>query len=218
MADMKPQGTQQYAVESGYESGDANVKSVIAGLGIIFAGTIVVMAAMFGMFNVLNGRITEQDEKIPVALTSRIVPPEPRLLPSPYTDEAPEAARLGQSTEDGYPWDKRNLEAGVQYAEANAYGKTQENTLRIPIERAMELEAGTPSGTGTPGIMAWQPEYPATVMGKTPQGELNLPGSAGKPKDEVRTFDKKPYWESPDEKYSVESSGGTLLQSGDLSR
>ena len=217
MADMKPQGTQQYAVESGYESGDANVKAVIAGMSIIIVSTLVVMAAMFGMFNVLNGRITEQDEKIPVALTARIIPPEPRLLPSPYSDEAPEAARLGNSTEDGYPWDKRNLEAGVQYAEANAYGKTQEGTLRIPIERAMELEAGTAPGTGTPGIMSWQPGYPAIVMGKT-NGTLNLPGSAGRAKDEVRTFDKKPYWESPDEKYSVESSGGTLLQSGDLSR
>ena len=67
--------------------------------------------------------------------------------------------------------------------------------------------------------MAWQPEYPAIVMGKT-EGAINAPGLPGetKAKDEVRTFDKKPYWESPDEKYSVESSGGTLLQSGDLSR
>jgi hypothetical protein len=219
MADHKPQGTQAYSVESGYESGDANVKSVVAGLTIILVSTLVVMLAMFGMFRVLNNRVLEQDDKIPVALAQRIIPPEPRLLPEAYSDEAGEADKLGATSEDGYPWDKRNLEIGKQYDEANAVGQTPQKTTRIPIDRAMALQAGVnPDATtdaGTPAIMAWQPEYPALVAGKTDE-TMNL--VAGKKRVDRRIFDDRPYWESKDEKYNSESTGGTDLKISDLGR
>ena len=210
MADMKPQGTQKYSVESGYESGDANVKSIVTGLSIILVSVFVVMAAMFGMYNVLNGRITDEEEKTPVALTSAIRPPEPRLLPSPYTDTAPEAAKIGQSSADEYPWDKRNLEIENQYNEANAYARNTDGSVRIPIAQAMEMQAQG-AGPSTPAAMSWQPEYPVIVAGKTGQ-TMNL--TEGTTNYDPRIFDKRPYWETQDEKFTVESTGGRALTQG----
>lgn len=242
MADMKPQGTQQYSVESGYESGDANVKAVVTGLAIILVATLVVMAAMFGMFNVLNSRLVERDEKIAQqspALTARIVPPEPRLLPSPYTDEFPEVVAQvkkegtdpARATEDVLPWDKRNLEIEQQYDLANASGththaetnyssvtgarQIQREQLRIPIADAMRIMAGSDEPS-TPAIMTWQPEHPAFIAGVDEKGTMNL--DPEKKNTDRRIFDDRPYWETQDEKFSSDSSGGRLLRAGELSR
>ena len=239
MADMTPQGTQAYGVESGYERGDANVRGVVQGLLIIFTGTGVVMAAMFGMFNVLNKRLILEENRTPVALTRAIVPPEPRLLPSPHTDEEPEAQAIakqsaqqeGQSSEavqqaaerttaDGLPWDKRNLEIVQQYDETNSY-KNVDGVQRIPIKRAMQLEAGVPTG-GSPASMTWQPEHPRLVAGENGKGTMNLElGTKEQPntkQQDYRIYDDRPYWESPDEQFTVISSGGTILKKGQLSR
>lgn len=218
MADHKPQGTQKYAIESGYESGDANVKSVVTGLSIILTSVIVVMAAMFGMFNVLNGRIIDEDEKTPVALSQAIVPPQPRLFPSPYTDTVPESFAANQSAPDVYPWDVRNLEIENQYDEANVYAKNNDGTVIIPIAEAMAMEAGVATNaatgeTGTPAVMSWQPEYPILMAGKTGQ-TMNLPYGTTKVSKEI--FDFRPrYWEAQSEKFTVESTGGRTLVAGD---
>ncbi|HEX8463763.1 MAG TPA: hypothetical protein VF627_04025 [Abditibacterium sp.] len=220
MADMTPQGTQDYAVESGYEAGDANVKAIVSGLSIILASTLVVMAAMFGMFNFLNRQANEAASKVPVALSQRIVPPEPRLLPEPYTDERAEAKALGASTPDVMPWDKRNLEIVRQYDEANSTaryrGETRE-AIRIPIARAIEVMSGKKGGS--PAAMPWQPEYPRLMAGET-QGkegrEMNL--VPGRKIQESSTFDDRPNWETQDEKFTTDSSGGTILTPGRMSR
>ena len=231
MADMTPQGTQAYGVESGYERGDANVRAVVQGLAIIFIGVFVVMAAMFGMFNFLNRRLISQENRTPVALTRVIVPPEPRLLPSPLTDEAPEAEAIAKTlgenparaTPDVYPWDKRNLEIDDQYREVNSFGKNPDGSQRIPIKNAMQKLAGVREG-GTPSSMSWMPEHSRVVAGEN-EGTTNLkaqmPGSratTGTKQEDVRTYDYRAYWESQDEKYTVESSGGTSLKPGKVSR
>ncbi len=222
MADMTPQGTQAYGVESGYERGDANARSVVQGLLIIFVGVFVVMAAMFGMFNFLNRRLIAQESRTPIALTRAIVPPEPRLLPSPHTDEAPEAEAVantlgenpGRTTPDGYPWDKRNLEVDDQYREVNSYGTNPDKSLRIPIKEGMEKLAGVREG-GTPGSMSWMPEHPRVVAGEN-NGTLNL--EQGRKQEDERTYDYRAVWESQDEKETTESSGGTSLKSDHMSR
>lgn len=217
MADHKPQGTQNYAVESGYESGDANVKSIVTGLSIILVSTGVVMAAMFGMFNVLNGRINDEHLKTPAALSQVVVPPQPRLFPSPYTDTATEAYNAKQSAADLYPWDVRNLEIGNQYDETNVYTKNDDGSVRIPIAQAMAIQAGIDSKVatgenGTPAVMSWQPEYPLLMAGKTGQ-TMNLPYGSTKVSKEI--FDLRPkYWEAQDEKFTVESTGGRTLVEG----
>ena len=218
MADHKPQGTQQYAIESGYESGDANVKSIVTGLSIILVSTLVVMAAMFGMFNVLNGRVNDEQAKTPPALAQGIVPPQPRLFPSPYTDTAPEAYEARQSAPDIYPWDVRNLEIENQYDEANVYAKNDDGSVRIPIAEAMALQAGVApnaesGANGTPAVMSWQPEYPVLMAGKTDE-TMNLPYGSTKVSKEI--FDLRPkYWEAQGEKFTVESTGGRTLTKGD---
>ena len=214
MADMKPQGTQDFGVESGYETGDANVRAVVQGLMIILVATGVVMLAMFGMFNYLNARSNEAAARVPSALAKRIVPPEPRLLPSPYSDTMQESKKLGASSPDGYPWDKRTLEIGDQYNQANTYGQSQTG-LKVGIATAMEKLAGTAPGTGSPGAMSWQPEYPRLIAG-TNKEQIRL--EVGKKQQDPRIFDERPYWESQDEKFNSDSSGGTLLKSGQLSR
>jgi hypothetical protein len=231
MADMTPQGTQQYGVESGYERGDANVRAVVQGLAIIFIGVFVVMAAMFGMFNFLNRRLIAQENRTPVALTRVIVPPEPRLLPSPLTDEAPEAEKVAKTlgenpdraTPDGYPWDKRNLEIDDQYKEVNSYGKNPDGSQRIPIKDAMQKLAGVQEG-GTPGSMSWMPEHSRVVAGEnggTTNLEARLPNSratSASKQEDFRIYDYRAFWESQDEKYTVESSGGASLKPGKVSR
>lgn len=217
MADHKPQGTQNYAVESGYESGDANVKSIVTGLSIILVSTGVVMAAMFGMFNVLNGRINDEQQKTPVALSQVVVPPQPRLFPSPYTDTATEAYNAKQSAADLYPWDVRNLEIGNQYDETNVYTKNNDGSVRIPIAQAMAMQAGidpkaATGENGTPAVMSWQPEYPLLMAGKIGQ-TMNLPYGSTKVSKEI--FDLRPkYWEAQDEKFTIESTGGRTLVEG----
>jgi len=222
MADMTPQGTQAYGVESGYERGDANVRSIVQGLAIIFTGVVVVMAAMFGMFNFLNRRIEADQAKTPVALTQAIVPPEPRLLPSPHTDEAPKAAAVAQAlgedpnrvTADGYPWDKRNLEIGQQYNEANSYGKNPDGSYRIPIKYGMQKYVGTADG-GTPASMSWMSEHPRLVAGENGQ-TMNL--EQGHKQGDERIYDYRAVWEAQDEKYTPWSSGGASLKAGEMSR
>ncbi len=222
MADMTPQGTQDYGVESGYEAGDVNVKAVVSGMSIIMASTLVVMAAMFGMFNFLNRQANDAADRVPVALASRIVPPEPRLLPEPYTDERKESKYMGATTPDVLPWDKRNLEIVLQYDEANAYAKYKgeggREAIRIPMQRAIELEAGLPpqkESKAPAAIMTWQPEHPRLVAGEK-NGTMNL--IKGQKNVEPTTFDERWVWETPDEKFNSESSGGLLLKGGQISR
>ncbi len=218
MADMKPQGTQDYGVESGYESADANIKAVVSGLSIILVSTLVVMAAMFGMFNYLNRQAEEADARVPLAMTERIVPPEPRLLPQAYTDEFKEAQERGAETPDVFPWDKRNYEIVTQFNEANGYQRFRDaegrEAIRIPVARAIERISGAPS-KGTPAIMTWQPEHPRFIAGEK-NGSMNIVPS--QKNVEPATFDLRPYWETQDEKFSTDSSGGRALQSGRLSR
>jgi hypothetical protein len=225
MADMTPQGTQEYAVETGYESADANIKAVVSGLSIIFASTLVVMAAMFGMFNYLNRQQQEVADRVPVALAERVIPPEPRLLPEPYSDTFAEAKALKADSPDVLPWDKRNNEIVLQYDESNSYAKYKgeggAEAIRIPISRAIELEAGTATGKegqekAPAAVMTWQQAHPRLVAGMNDKGTMNL--IPGQKNVEPSTFDEKWKWESQDEKFSSESSGGLLLKPGQISR
>ena len=214
MSDIKPQGTQAYGVESGYESADANIKSIVSSLGILMVSVFVVMAAMLAMFNYFNHYFDRLDAANPIVFKQTVVPPEPHLLPLPYTDELKDHTfkanfKAGiQRTPDGFPWDKRNLEIVDQYAEANSYKDLGNGHFRIPISVAMDLDSH--SAKGTPSAMAWQPEYPRLMAGTT-KGTMNT-GAAST--EDHHTFEDRPSWESPDERFTVESTGGTDLKTG----
>jgi len=220
MSDIKPQGTQAYGVESGYESADANIKSIVSMLGILMVSVFVVMAAMLAMFNYFNHYFDRRDAALPITFKQTVVPPEPHLLPLPYTDELNDPTFKSnvklkiQQTPDGFPWDKRNLEIVDQYTEANSYKDLGGGRYRIPVSVAMEKDSH--SVKGTPSAMAWQPEYPNLMTGTTEaehgkKGTMKAPGE----KLDVRTtFDDRPSWESPDERFTVESTGGSSLKAG----
>lgn len=236
MADMKPQGTQAYGIETGYEHGDANVGAVVSGMTIILTSTLVVMAAMFAMFNYLNKQADKADAKAPLALTQTVIPPSPRLLPNPYTDryreldEAKAKYGLTGDTPDPLPWDKRTLEISKQEDESNPSAEYMEVLnqklaaearktgqpveRRIPVAAAMELEAGVKPGQGIPAAMAWQEDYAPRVAGKT-DGGMNLNIDKKKAVGRThRTFDERAAWESPDEQFSTDSGGGANLGLG----
>ena len=211
MADMKPQGTQSYGVESGYETGDGMcVRSCRDFPSLWFQ-------PVRDAGDVWDVQLPQRAPKCgggsgPDVMAQRIVPPEPRLLPSPYSDTVPEANKFGASSADPYPWDKRTLEIGNQYDEANTYGQSQAG-LKVGIATAMEKLAGTAPGTGTPSAMSWQLEYPRLIAG-TKGGQINL--MPGQKQQDERIFDERPFWESQDEKFNNDASGGTLLQEGQL--
>ena len=200
MADMKPQGFQTAGIPEDYERGDANLRSVASVMAIILSSALVAMLAMWGMFNVLNNFYSAPDKKMPALTKVAVVPPEPRLLPSPYTDEFQEVQGKGRfkiraSTPDVFPWDKRDLEIDLQNAEANGYRLNPDGTARIPIAEAMRREVGG----GTPSLMPWQRDYPEIMQNANPAPQ---------------TFDRKPDWETTDETFNVESTGGKALKSG----
>lgn len=208
MSDMTPQGTQAYGVENGYEHTDANVSSVLAGVAVILSAVFVCMAVV-GVLQMYFMRVFDaRDAAIPAAYKQVQVPPAPRLLPNPYTDTykgaAMEAARTGERgfSRDNYPWEKRTDEMVNQYAEANAYGQNADGSNRIPIARAMELEAGgngavSNAASGTPAMMPWQVGYSNAMAGAS-----------------AYTFDRRADWESDDEKFTAGSASGTNLHAG----
>src|SRR5215831_1692976 len=113
-------------------SRDVNVRGVLLfGLWLL-VGSIAAMAAMFGLFRLLERRQERTDKLLPpqVAVSLQRTPPEPRLEPDPLALRrelrAEEDARL-----TSYGWVDRS--SGV---------------VRIPIARAMELllERGVPGG------------------------------------------------------------------------
>lgn len=227
MSDIKPQGTQSYGVESGYERSDANTTSVMIGLLIVFSGTFVCMATVYQVNGFFARKYAARDAALPATYTRKINPPLPRLLPSPYTDTYAKVAMIGRRTNeagltpDGNPWDKRQAEIYAQYAEANSYGHSVPadgpagaETNRIPVARAMELEAGVTEG-GTPAIMPFQADY-ASLEAGTRDGAMNL--VPGEKTDSRDTFDQRARWDSPDEKFTADSASGTNLHAGEMSR
>lgn len=117
---------------SGHEHRDANVRNVAAfgiGLSVLLAGVLLVMAWLFFFL----GRNQEFASSPPMA-TSREIPPQPRLQVTPVTD-LKQMRAAEDSILNSYAWVDR-----------------QEGTVRIPIERAMELLAqrGLPARSGSP--------------------------------------------------------------------
>jgi hypothetical protein len=159
------------------------------------------------------------------------------LLPSPYSDEQPEAVKQyiaegknpKYASEDALPWDKRTSEIELQFDEANAYGTYQhvdkdyftpqakiktEERIRIPVAEAMKIMSGS-NKAGTPAVMTWQSDHPAMMAGK--DGKTMILDPAKKNTDET-IFDKRPHWETQDEKFTSDSTGGRILSGEDLSR
>lgn len=213
--DITPQGVQVAGTPDNYERGDANPRAVTGVMAIILGSTLVVMLAMYGMFVYLNKQMMASDKRLPAMYAENVpAPPEPRLLPMPKTDEFSEMNKgetniITMKVPNVFPWDYRELEIAKQSAEINSYfvptpeQQKQGMAMRIPIAEAMRRE----TNAGTPALMPWQDNYSAAMRESREKGQIR-----------PKTFDLKPEWETQDERFTSDSSGGSLLSADDLSK
>lgn len=127
MADMIPQGVQREGVDGGYERGDANIRSVVVAISVILSATLIVMVVALGGFFALRAR--EEGKDVAFAKTAaRVIPPEPRLLPSPLT-----------ARDNILPWERGAIEMSEQKSSLTRYGFTdkERGLVTIPVEQAM---------------------------------------------------------------------------------
>jgi hypothetical protein len=99
MADMIPQGTQDYAVDNGHERGDVNISSTVSSGIVVVITVIVAMLAMAGMFRYLLKREEAKDVATPKLFTRVTRPSGPPLLPSVERDELPWVAYQNERRE-----------------------------------------------------------------------------------------------------------------------
>lgn len=229
MSDMRPQGIPN-GPESAYEHDDVSIKPIVNSMLIVGTTTLVVMAAMYGMNNFMAHYYDRRDAALvaqqSVYARPQMIPPEPRLLPNPHTDNQAEIevlkkrmAATGQRpvlrdgeklpvlTRDRLPWDKRNDEIVDQDDETNEAVKGKS----IPVAAAMALDAGAPLGKGTPGVMPWQQSYPIRTAGTQGAG-MNLSQDSKEARLQPSIFEHRAYWDSPDEKFTADSAGGLTLK------
>lgn len=161
--DMIPQGAPVQGLDGGYESTDANVKSVIWSMVIILGSCAVVVALLIPMFRFFENRELAKEANIPDIYAQEVIPPKPRLLPSPVDEtesklslgsgvdyakapfrraESPVREARDYSTDNLLPWDKMMAEATVEEVQAHSYTKEKDGRYTVPIDRAMELVAG----------------------------------------------------------------------------
>ena len=88
MADMIPQGTQDYAVDNGHERGDVNVRHTLISAVVVVSAALVTMLAMAGMFRYLLQRETQKDKMTPALYSYAQRPAGPPLLPSIVSDKS----------------------------------------------------------------------------------------------------------------------------------
>ena len=175
MADMIPQGTQENGVANGHEEGDANIRAVVGTMTVILVSAAVVAGMLIPMFGYFTAREKAKDAGTPAMFMKRVVPPKPRLLPSPFdaSDNATTRANFNspsgqmnpqnlpreaydKTSDDLLPWDKMRDETSRDEALADtAHRNTQTGTVSMPIESAIDLMAvdgkGKTAGTETNG-------------------------------------------------------------------
>jgi hypothetical protein len=170
--DMIPQGAPVDGLHGGYEASDANVRSVVWSMALILGSSAVIVALLIPMFRYFEGRENAKDAKIPDVYAQEVIPPKPRLLPSPVDEtetklslgagadyakapfrraESPVREARDYTTDNLLPWDKFMAEATVEEIQANSYTREKDGTYTIPIERAMEVVTNEPP--------AYKPKY-----------------------------------------------------------
>jgi|SRR5579864_2390966 len=107
---------------SGHESSDASVRAVVYTLAGLAAGAVLVGFLVYGIFWYLAGHPLSVPRTNPMASTAPAIPPAPRLEEHPVVD-----LHELHSQEDKL---------------LTTYGWTDKDKgmVRIPIDRAMELE------------------------------------------------------------------------------
>lgn len=139
---------QQHDSAHGYETRDVSMSVVWVGVGsmvVVIAVCMVLMVALLKAF-MAAPRPVAKDK--PIINYGRLLPPEPRLQPTPPRD----LAEFRESEE--------------RFLHSYGWINKEEGVVRIPIERAIELVA-------TRGIPAWLPaEEEAIPQASSESAEL----------------------------------------------
>lgn len=181
MADMIPQGTQERGVANGHEEGDANLRAVVGTMTVILVSAAVIAGMLIPFIGYFTKREQAKNAGTPVMFMKRMVPPKPRLLPSPFdkSDDEKTMSNLSspngqmntsggamspqtmpreaydKTSDDLLPWDKMRDETSRDEALADtAHRDSRTGTVSMPVERAIDLMAvdgNKTAGTGTDG-------------------------------------------------------------------
>jgi hypothetical protein len=190
MADMIPQGTQDYAVDNGHERGDVNIRTTLISGVVVVSATLVAMLAMAGMFRYMLNREKAKDATTPALYSRSTRPSGPPLLPSIYRDELPweayqnerremeaNAARIGiiDRRTGYYQVPRAAQQAGSAAAAQKQYYKTKYQWDSVTARWTNDSSGGritekytpdgyreTPSNEGQiPGVTMTQPKPPS---------------------------------------------------------
>lgn len=205
MADMIPQGSMDLGDGTGYEKADANLRAVTMTMVIILSTTVVVVFALLGVLAYLKNQGDARDAKIPAMYAQSVVPPKPHLLPSPFEETQRPTTMSGfnpqlvpreaydTTTDDQLPWDKMRQENGIEEAQTNGYTyDAKSGVATIPVEEAIAQMSG-----------GEKRQFPEKVAGKS---KSNLPAYYG------GIYTESSQWESPEQKLSADSSGGSKTE------
>jgi len=132
MSNVHPHG-ELHNPDTAYEHSDINVRAIVAFVIALIAITLVIQAAMYGIFAVFNRIETTADAPVsPLAAPANELPPEPRLQTAPWTD-------------------LKTLRA-EEFSYLHSYGwvDKQAGVVRMPIEKskALLLQKGLPARPG----------------------------------------------------------------------
>lgn len=163
MADSHKHQPDEINPEVGFETTDANVKHiVVAGLGLTVA-TILACFAMYLVFAALKHEASESGRQpINPMAGPRAFPPMPRI--------------------EERPWEEMQVLNARDAQILGTYGKGSNGTIRIPIEKAMDIVVQKGLPTRAPGAQpATAPFDTATAAGANPQAVPRMSATPSEP-------------------------------------
>ena len=125
---------EQSGVAPGYETRDVNIRALAWFAGGITSGTAIVLVALWLLLNSLEQQARRSDPPVSPLAAPQSLPPAPRLQETPVPDYQQLRAQQEQ-TLHSYGWVNE-----------------QTGTVRIPIERAIELLVEQPQRAVPPPL------------------------------------------------------------------
>jgi hypothetical protein len=148
-------------VVAGHELSDAQASPVLRFLAFLVIASLATAAAVAVFYNFLEAReAREKTARYPLAVGQpRPLPPAPRLQTYPFTD-LQDLRQQEEQVLERYQWVDKNA-----------------GTVRIPIERAIELiaERGLPVRGATPAEPAAEGSQPPAAKGNQPPAAEKKP-------------------------------------------
>lgn len=135
---------------AGYEVEDASVREIIISAIGLAVGTILICAAVFGLFRVLRSADVNSRQPLTDVTVQQTFPPGPRLQEKPW-EEMQQLRQKEDQALTSYGWVNKNA-----------------GTVRIPIDRAMDIMAQKGFPVRSSGQTAATPTSPVSPGSSTP--------------------------------------------------